>query len=90
MTLSSSRHLAFFYFKLSAILNTKKREKYRTSFENKKYIQADAVTELKCSLKITMFWEILCLNLKFPDSVLISYSLAVKLDLQSQGAQDGW
>ena len=89
MILSSNRHLAFFYFKLSAILNTKK-EKYRTSFENKKYIQADAVTELKCSLKITMFWEILCLNLKFPDSVLIPYSLAVKLDLQSQGAQDGW
>ena len=55
MTLSSNRHLAFFYFKLSAILNTKKREKYRTSFENKKYIQADTVTELKCSLKITMF-----------------------------------
>lgn len=54
MILSSNRHLAFFYFKLSAILNTKK-EKYRTSFENKKYIQADAVTELKCSLKITMF-----------------------------------
>ena len=35
-----------------------------------------------------MFCEILRLNLKFPDSVLIPYSLAVRLYLQSQGTQD--
>ena len=37
MTLSSSRHLAFFYFKLSAILNTKKR---RPEIKAEHYIKA--------------------------------------------------